>query len=134
MNKISVWLGASLLLVAQAAHATETEPVTEKDIASEAAAEKPAKARAKYPMKATEFKTKVDANIHRAKARLESKLKDPKMTAARIKDARARFDRSVVEVRKVVDKVSKDGAVTRDEAKEVKVKSKAFRAVLRTRA
>lgn len=137
MNKIWSLLGASILpfAFASAAHATETESKAERaESAQEAdkADKADKKLHAKYPMKAVEFKTKVNDNIAKAKDRLESRLKDKRIKSERAKVARARFDRGVVEVRRVVDKVTKDGTVTLDEAKEVKAKTKVIRTALRT--
>ncbi len=74
----------------------------------------------KFPMPAAEFKAKQDAHVATGRARLEERIKQKNLNAEQAKELRARFDARVAKVSQVVAKVTADGTVTKDEAKEVR--------------
>jgi hypothetical protein len=119
MRKLALMLGAALALVPVTAFAGDQN-----------AADHPAHhagANAKFPMKADEFRAKVEARLQKSKDRLEAHLKKKNVPEDRAKEARAKLAESTSEIRKVVDKVTADGTVTKEEAREVRQKAKEMR-------
>jgi len=73
---------------------------------------------ANFPMTATDFKTKVDTRIAKAREGMEKRAAT--LPADKARELRAEFDRGVVRVNQEVTRVSADGKVTKEEAKEVR--------------
>ena len=73
---------------------------------------------AKFPMTATDFKTKVDTRVAKAREGMEKRAAT--LPADKARELRAEFDRGVVRVNQEVTRVSADGKVTKEEAKEVR--------------
>lgn len=82
-----------------------------------AGAEEP---KANFPMPAAAYKAREAAHIEKSRARMESHIASKKLDAERAKLVRARFEASVVKIDQAVAKVSADGTVTKEEAKEVR--------------
>ncbi len=93
-----------------------------------ASAEEAQKGHHKFPMPAAEFKGKHEARITKARAKLEERIKAKNVDAEKAKLMRARFEGSVARVNQAVAKVTADGTVTKDEAKEVRAAAKEARA------
>ncbi len=93
-----------------------------------ASAEETQKGHHKFPMPAAAFKSKHEARITKARAKLEERIKTKSVDAEKAKLMRARFEGSVVRVNQAVAKVVADGTVTKDEAKEVRAAAKEARA------
>ena len=74
----------------------------------------------KLPVPAAEFKAKHDAHVAKGRTRLEERIKAKNLNAEQAKEMRARFEGRVAKVSQVVAKVTADGTVTKDEAKEVR--------------
>lgn len=74
----------------------------------------------KYPMPAAEFKAKQDAHVAKGRARMEERIKSKNLSAEQAKALRERFQLRVAKVSQVVAKVTADGTVTKEEAKEVR--------------
>lgn len=89
-----------------------------------AGAEEP---KASFPMPAAAYKAREASHIEKARARMESHIASKKLDAERAKLVRARFAASVTKIDQAVAKVSADGTVTKDEAKEVRQVSRAAR-------
>jgi hypothetical protein len=73
-----------------------------------------------FPMAAAEFRQKHDAHVAKARAKMEERIKERKLDAEKAKELRARFDAVNAKVTQAVAKVTADGTVTKDEAKEVR--------------
>lgn len=73
---------------------------------------------AKFPMTAADFKTKVDARTTKARAEMEKHAAT--LPADKARELRAEFDRGVARVNQEVTRVTADGKVTKEEAKEVR--------------
>jgi hypothetical protein len=88
------------------------------------AGEKTAK---KFPMSAQEFKQKHEAHVSKAKAKLEERIKAKNVDPEKAKLLRARFESASAKVGQAVAKVTADGTVTKDEAKDVRTAAKEAR-------
>jgi hypothetical protein len=88
------------------------------------AGEKTAK---KFPMSAQEFKQKHEAHVSKAKAKLEERIKAKNVDPEKAKLLRARFESASAKVGQAVAKVTADGTVTKDEAKDVRSAAKEAR-------
>jgi signal transduction histidine kinase len=85
-------------------------------------------------MPAADYQHKVEERVLHARERLETRIVRRKLTAERAKEARNRFELSVIEVRKVTADAASDGQITRDEARRVNQSTRALaRAVARAR-
>lgn len=84
------------------------------------AAAPPPPARPTFPMKAADFQKKIDERLAKGKARLEEHLKKRNVPEAKAKEIRARFEAHAAETRKAAAEATKDGTVTKDEAKTVR--------------
>lgn len=73
---------------------------------------------ANFPMKAAEFKQKVDAR--QAKAREHMEKRASRLSAEEAKQLRAKFDAGVAKVNVEVAKATADGTVTKEEADSVR--------------
>ncbi len=82
-----------------------------------AGAEEP---KANFPMPAAAYKARQASHIEKSRVRMESHIASKKLDAEQAKLVRARFETSVVKINQAVTKVSADGTVTKDEAKEVR--------------
>ena len=71
-----------------------------------------------FPMPATAFSAKITTREQHARERMEREAAT--LPADKAKELRANFDRGVVRVNVEVARVSADGTVTKDEAKEVR--------------
>jgi len=72
----------------------------------------------KFPMAGAEFKSKVDARLTKARARMEERA--AKLPADQAKELRAKFDATAAKVNAEVSKAVADGTVTAEEAKAVR--------------
>ena len=94
-----------------------------------------------FPMDAKDFRVLMDKHIEHARKRLNKELDAHNVPAATQTEIRKRFEDAIKQIRAAADKVSADGTVTKDEAKEVhhlakELKRKAmadFRGQARTR-
>ena len=84
------------------------------------AAAPPPAAHAKFPMKAADFQKQIDERLAKGKARLEERLKKNNVPEAKAKEVRARFEAHAAETRKATADATKDGTVTKEEAKAVR--------------
>lgn len=82
------------------------------------AGEKDGKEKVSFPMPAAAFKAKIDAK--QAKAREHMEKRAATLNAEQAKELRAKFDAGTAKVNAEVAKVTADGTVTKDEAKEVR--------------
>ena len=73
-----------------------------------------------FPMKAATFKEHVEKRIGKAKSKLSEALDRNKVPEATRASIMKDFDAGAASVRTATDRVSKDGQVTQDEAKEVR--------------
>lgn len=80
---------------------------------------------AKFPMPAGEFRAKVTVRVDKAKERLESRA--AKLSAEQAKEMRSRFEANLAKIKVEVDRVTADGTVTKDEAKDVRRVTRALR-------
>lgn len=138
-----IWAAALVALAPPAAAADAAGTVTPTPTAAPrvpppgdghaAAAPRPAK-HGRYPMPAADYQHKVEERVLHARERLETRIVRRKLTAERAKEARNRFELSVIEVRKVTADAASDGQITRDEARRVNQSTRALaRAVARAR-
>jgi hypothetical protein len=84
-----------------------------------------------YPMKADAFKKLVDSRIDRLKAHLDQGLGKRSLTPDQKAEIEKAMDGAIKELHAAVDKVSADGTVTRDEAKQIKALSEQLRGKMR---
>ncbi len=84
-----------------------------------------------YPMKADAFKKLVDGRVDRMKGHLDKGLEKRSLTSEQKADIEKAMDGAIKELRAAVDKVSSDGVVTRDEAKQIKDLSEQLRTRMR---
>ena len=75
----------------------------------------------KFPMAAAEFKSASNERLAKAREKMEDHLKAKKVPAEKAQLMRARFDDVATKVNAAVAKVTADGSVTKDEAKEVRL-------------
>ena len=73
-----------------------------------------------FPMRAAEFKQKVEERITKRRARIEAKMKEKGVPAEKQKTALAAFDAGSAKVRAAAEAAGKDGTVTAEEAKGVR--------------
>ena len=73
-----------------------------------------------FPMKAATFKDHVEKRIAKAKTKLSEMLERHQVPAAMRAEVMKDFDAGAASVRVAADRVSKDGTVTQEEAKEVR--------------
>ena len=71
-------------------------------------------------MPAATFQRHVEARLQRANARMENEIRQNNLPDAQAKELRAHFNTVAAQVEAVVQKVSADGTVTFDEAREVR--------------
>ena len=74
----------------------------------------------RFPMKAATFKEHVEKRISKAKSKLGEMLDRNKVPEATRASIMKDFDAGAASVRAATDRVSKDGQVTKEEAKEVR--------------
>jgi hypothetical protein len=84
-----------------------------------------------YPMKAESFKKLVDGRVDRLKGHLEKGLEKRSLSPEQKAEIEKAMDGAIKELNAAVDKVSSDGVVTRDEAKQVKDLSEQLRSKMR---
>jgi hypothetical protein len=78
-----------------------------------------------FPMAAAEFKAKVDARTAKARQHMEDRA--AKLPADQAKELRAKFDAGTAQINAEVAKVTADGTVTAEEAKQVREVAKTAR-------
>jgi hypothetical protein len=81
--------------------------------------------KANFPMPAAEFKAKIDARTAKAKEHMEERA--AKLPADQAKELRAKFDAGTAQINAEVAKVTADGTVTAEEAKQVREVAKSAR-------
>ena len=86
---------------------------------------------AAYPMKASAFKKLVSGRVDHLKGHLEQGLSKRSLSPEQKSEIDKAMDSAVKELHAAVDKVSADGVVTRDEAKQIKVLSDQIRSKMR---
>jgi hypothetical protein len=84
-----------------------------------------------YPMKAETYKKMIDGRVDRLKGHLEKGLEKRSLTAEQKSEIEKAMDGALKELHAAVDKVSADGVVTRDEAKQIKDLSDQLRSKMR---
>ena len=84
-----------------------------------------------YPMKADAFKKMVDGRADHLKGHLEQGLSKRSLSPEQKSAIEKAMDSAVKELHAAVEKVSADGVVTRDEAKQIKVLSDQLRSKMR---
>jgi hypothetical protein len=84
-----------------------------------------------YPMKAETFKKLVDGRVERLKGHLEKGLEKRSLSPEQKAEIEKAMDGAIKELQAAVDKVSNDGVVTRDEAKQIKGLSEQLRSRMR---
>ena len=84
-----------------------------------------------YPMKAETFKKLYDGRVDRLKGHMEKGLAKRSLTAEQKVEIEKAMDGALKELHAAVDKVSADGVVTRDEAKQIKDLSEQLRTKMR---
>jgi hypothetical protein len=84
-----------------------------------------------YPMKADAFKKLVDSRIDRLKAHLDQGLSKRSLLPDQKAEIEKAMDAALKELHAAVDKVTADGIVTRDEAKQIKALSEQLRTKMR---
>ena len=90
-----------------------------------------AHAESAYPMKAEAFKKLVDGRVDRLKGHLEKGLEKRSLTPEQKAEIEKAMDGALKDLHTAVDKVSSDGTVTRDEAKQIKDLSDQLRSRMR---
>ena len=85
------------------------------------------RAEAQFPMKAADFKERAEKRIAKIRERVTQHLAERGATADEQKKVLAKFDEGAAKVRAAVDGVTKDGTVTREEAKSVRKVAKDLR-------
>ena len=84
-----------------------------------------------YPMKAESFKKLVDSRVEHLKGHLEQGLSKRSLSPEQKAAIEKSMDGAVKQLHAAVDKVSADGLVTRDEAKQIKDLSEQLRTRMR---
>jgi hypothetical protein len=84
-----------------------------------------------FPMKAETFKKLVEGRVDRLKGHLEQGLSHRSLSAEQKAEIEKSMDGAVKELHAAVDKVSADGSVTREEAKQIKDLSEQLRSRMR---
>ncbi len=84
-----------------------------------------------FPMKAEDFRKRVDGRLVKAREKLAAALEKRKVSDDQRKAALKRFDDGAVKVRAAADRAGKDGTVTLEEAKEVRAVAKAERKAMK---
>ncbi len=84
-----------------------------------------------YPMKAESFKKLVDSRVDHLKGHLEQGLEKRSLSPEQKAAIEKTMDGAVKQLHAAVDKVSADGTVTRDEAKQIKDLSEQLRSRMR---
>jgi hypothetical protein len=115
----SALIAASALLFPLAAHAETRAPAGHHHHESA------------FPMKADSFKKLVDGRVDQLKGHLEQGLSRRSLTTEQKAEIEKSMDGAVKELHLAVDKVSGDGIVTRDEAKQIKAMSEQLRTKMR---
>ena len=82
------------------------------------------KKRPSFPMTAESFNKHIEMRITKMRARLEKGMTDHKVPAATQAQVKKDFEAGAAALRAAAAKVSADGSVTKDEAKQVKVAAK----------
>jgi len=80
-----------------------------------------------FPMPAATFQRHVDRRLARARARMEDRIVEHKLTDAQASEVRARFDAVAAQVGVEVQKAVADGTVTLDEARAVRAVARELR-------
>jgi hypothetical protein len=73
-----------------------------------------------FPMEAAKFRDRAEERLAKVKGRLEAKLDARKVPADKRAKALEKFEANAKQIRAAVDRVAKDGTVTKDEAREVR--------------
>jgi len=84
-----------------------------------------------YPMKAETFKKLVDGRIDRLKGHLDKGLEKRSLSPEQKAEIGKAMDGALKELHAAIEKVSADGVVTRDEAKQIKDLSEQLRTKMR---
>jgi hypothetical protein len=84
-----------------------------------------------YPMKAETFKKLVDGRVDRLKGHMEKGLEKRSLSPEQKAEIEKAMDGAIKELHAAVDKVTNDGVVTRDEAKQIKDLSEQLRTKMR---
>ncbi len=84
-----------------------------------------------FPMKADSFKKLVDGRVDQLKGHLEQGLSRRSLSHEQKAEIEKAMDGAIKELHTAVDKVSSDGVVTRDEAKQIKAMSEQLRSKMR---
>lgn len=90
-----------------------------------------AKAESAFPMKAEAFKKLVDGQIGQLKGHMAKGLQKRSLSHGQKSEIEKAMDGALDELHAAVEKVSADGVVTRDEAKQIKALSDKLRARVR---
>ncbi|MFO0762901.1 MAG: hypothetical protein U0359_41075 [Byssovorax sp.] len=80
-----------------------------------------------FPMKADEFRKRVEARIDHVKARIEKALDKHKVPSDKRAEVQKAVEGAEKEVRGAVDRAAQDGVVTKEEAKQVRTLAKQLR-------
>jgi hypothetical protein len=75
---------------------------------------------AQFPMAAADFKAKVAAHAEKRQAKFDKKMAEKKIPADKLEKIRARMIERQQKVAAEIEKVTADGVVTKDEAKQVR--------------
>jgi hypothetical protein len=73
-----------------------------------------------FPMKADVFKQKVEERLTHKKAKMEKRITDNKLDAAKAKEMREHFDARAAKIRAAAATAAQDGVVTKEEARDVR--------------
>ncbi|MDI1448021.1 hypothetical protein [Polyangium sp. 6x1] len=83
--------------------------------------------RISFPIQADQFAKHMEKHIEKARARMESHMKEKNLPEADRAARRKAFDASATEVRAAAKRVAQDGTVTKEEAKEVRKVAKGLK-------
>jgi hypothetical protein len=131
-------LPAAALVRGAGAEAEATELARQDDTKSDKKEKKEKREKADrdqgFPMKAADFKQRVETRIAKVRERVSKMLDKRNVGAEERKAMMARLDQSAAKIRAAADRVGKDGTVTVEEAKEVRLVAKAERQGLKDAA
>jgi hypothetical protein len=80
-----------------------------------------------FPVSAEKFQKHVDKRIEKARAKLETRMKERNVPEDKRAAARKAFEESATQVRAAAKRVGQDGTVTKEEAKEVRDLAKSLK-------
>jgi hypothetical protein len=84
----------------------------------------------KYPMTGADYRKRIDEKLARYRDRLETRMTEHKLAAAKRVTARKRLAVIDAELRTIVERIAADGTVSEAEANEVKTRGKLLRDTL----